>query len=86
MSYWKSMDKLDRLRHFIENDWNDKYAYMTRDIADLLCCDTRIARYYLLKMIDEGHIAQLKYWGKTWYVKAYQIEQFEKFNFIRILK
>lgn len=78
------MTNKEVLLTFINESWDEVYAYTTRDIADLLSCDTRNARYYLLCMIDEGHIGQIKYWGKTWYVKRHQLDQFRQFDFIRI--
>lgn len=75
-----------RLVKFVETEWDRDYAYTARDIADLLGCEnTRIARYFLLKLVDEGLLGQVKYWGKTWYVRRDQLEPFRRFWFIRIL-
>jgi hypothetical protein len=72
------------LLEFIEQNWDEAFAYMTRDIADQLGCDTRNARYYLTCMVDEGRLGQIKYWGKTWYVKRHQLEQFKQFTEIGV--
>lgn len=74
------MGNKELLLEYIESGWDEACAYTTRDIADLLGCDTRNSRYYLICMVDLGHLGQIKYWGKTWYVKRHQIEMFKQFE------
>jgi hypothetical protein len=74
-----------RLVKFVESEWNRDYAYTARDIATLMECDTRSARYFLLKLVDDGRLGQIKCWGKIWYVMRDQIYIFRRFDFIRIL-
>jgi hypothetical protein len=74
------MQNKERVRKFVEDEWDDKYAYTSRDIADLLGCDTRIARYYLICIVDRGDLCQIKYRGRTYYIKPHQVEMFKQFR------
>ena len=65
---------------FVHNEWNDQYVYVAGDIATVLCCNPRLARYYLMEMVKHGELTQVKIHGKTYYVKYYQSEQFKKFK------
>jgi hypothetical protein len=67
---------------FIEEEWDDTFAYTPSDIAEILDCDPRLARYYLLKMIERGILCQLKYRRRTYYIKPEQSKQFERFGSI----
>ena len=78
------MQNKDLLLAFIETGWDEAFAYTTRDIADYLGCDTRNARYYLVCLVECGQLGQIKYWGKTWYVKRHQLEQFRQFEEINV--
>lgn len=64
----------------MDEEWNNDYAYESRDIADLLQCDSRIARYYLMSMVRIGKICQIKYRGRTYYVKPDRVEMFKQFK------
>jgi hypothetical protein len=77
--------KIDQLQQFIEEEWDEQFAYTARDIADLLQWNTKVARYYLLILVQRGYLRQLKYWGKTWYIKDHQVAVFKRFKFLRIL-
>lgn len=76
------MQYTERICKFIDEEWNDEFAYTPSDIADVLSCDPRLARYYLIKMVEQGKLCQLKYRRRTYYIKPEQSEQFERFEFI----
>lgn len=74
------MKNIEKIRLFVERDWQPQYAYESRDIAEILECNIRLARYYLMEMVRMGHLKQIKYRGKTWYVLYDQAEMFKPFR------
>lgn len=69
-------------RLFVLNEWDDEFAYTAQDLSLILGCNSRLARYYLMEMVREGHLSQLKYRGKTYYIKSYQSDGFRIFKYI----
>jgi len=69
---------------YFENDWKEDEAYQIRDFADKFQIEVRLSRYYLMKMVDSGLLAQLKYKGSTWYVKREHRDKFKQFKFIGV--
>jgi len=74
------MKNIEKMRQFVLNQWDDRYAYTSSDIAEVLCCTVRLARYYLMELVKEGELSQIKYHGKTYYVKYYQAGLFKKYK------
>lgn len=70
------MKRLERIRKFVIEEWNREYAYETSDIAILLSCNNKTARYYLMKMVQEGLLHKIKYHGHTWYILKEQVNDF----------
>lgn len=74
------MQNKERLRKYVDEEWNDDCAYTSHDIADLLQCDSRVARYYLMCMVKIGKLCQIKYRSRTYYVKPDKAEIFDQFK------
>jgi predicted HTH transcriptional regulator len=69
---------------YAEHVWKDNEAYTITDFAEIFEIEVRLARYYLMKMVDSGILIQLKYKGNTWYVKKHHRELFTKFKHIGV--
>ena len=74
------MRSIDLLERFIDEEWNDEFAYVANDIAIILECNPRVARYYLIQMVKKGKIMRIKYRGRTYYIKPYQADWFDEFK------
>lgn len=74
------MRNIEKMLQYTHNEWDDTCVYTATDIAEVLCCNPRLARYYLMEMVKLGELRQIKIHGKTYYVKYYQVEQFKKFR------
>jgi hypothetical protein len=74
------MRNIEKIKQFVETQWDPAYAYTSSDIADVLDCNVRLARYYLMEMVEHGLLRQIKYRGKTWYILYDQVEMFRQFK------
>jgi len=74
------MKSAEKILQFVHNEWDDRYAYKSTDIAEILGCNPRLARYYLMSMVKVGELAQIKVYGKTYYVRYYQAYMFKKYR------
>lgn len=78
------MKRLERIRQYVFAEWDKDYAYETTDISVVLQCDNRVSRYYLMKMVNEGILKQLKYHGHTWYIHSNQAHEFKQYRHIGV--
>lgn len=76
--------RLERIRQFVISEWDREYAYETTDVSLILQCDNRVSRYYLMKLVDEGLLVQLKYHGHTWYIHTDQAPMFKHYKYIGV--
>lgn len=76
------MKNIEKIQLFVEQDWNPTQAYESSDLTDVLECNIRLARYYLMEMVRLGLLRQIKYRGRTWYVRYDQAEMFNQFKAI----
>jgi hypothetical protein len=70
----------EKFLKFVETDWGDDAAYTTRYVADELSMQFRNARYHMMKLVDEGHLCQIKFEGRTWYLKRKHYSEFIVFR------
>ncbi len=69
----------ERVAHFVSYDWDLSDAYTISDLALRFSIDIRLARYHLMKMVDNGILCQVK-WGKnTYYLKRVWKRPFGRF-------
>lgn len=73
-----------RFHEYFEHIWKDDEAYTISDFAEIFSIEVRLSRYYLMKMVDSGLLAQLKYKGNTWYVKREFKDTFKQFKSIGV--
>jgi hypothetical protein len=78
------MKNIEKIRLFIEKDWDPTQAYESKDVSEILECNIRLARYYLMEMVRYGLLRQIKYRGKTWYIRYNQVEPFMQFRQIGV--
>jgi predicted HTH transcriptional regulator len=57
--------------------WQEDDVHTTRDLTDYFQIEFRLARYHLVKMVDEGLLCQVKFEGNTWYFKRVHYAEFE---------
>ena len=74
----------EKFASFYQTQWGDDDAYGISDFAHLFGIDNRLSRYYLMKLVDEGKLSQVKIDGNTWYMKPFQAERFKEFRWIGI--
>jgi hypothetical protein len=60
--------------------WGDDSVYTTRHVANKLGVPFRNARYHMMKLVDEGHLCQIKFEGSTWYLKRKHYPEFVVFR------
>lgn len=57
--------------------WQENDVHTTRDLTDYFGIEFRLARYHLVKMVDEGLLCQVKSEGNTWYLKRVHYNEFK---------
>jgi predicted HTH transcriptional regulator len=65
------------IQYFTLN-WDDDAVHTTRDLADHFKIEFRLARYHLMKLVDDGLLCQVKYEGNTWYLKRKYYDEFKE--------
>jgi hypothetical protein len=76
----------DQFKQFLCQEWECDTAYTLTDIAiQLGDIDIRLARYYLMRAVDQGDLCRIKWHGSTWYLLAIWKEVFIELPFIRVL-
>jgi len=61
---------IERIALFVANDWTIDEAYMLSDVAEMFKIDIRLARYYLMRLVDKGVLCQIKWERNTYYAHA----------------
>lgn len=69
---------------FVNDSWDKNGAYVITDFENIFGINRRLARYYLMKLTDQGVLCQLKYKGNTWYVKREFAQDFKQFRWIGV--
>lgn len=72
------------IEKFIEEEWDIGEVYSISDVARRFMIDIRLARYHLMKAVDNGRLCQLKYQKSTYYLKREWKEPFERFLVIGV--
>jgi len=80
----KDYEQQARIEQFIKNEWDKDYAYTASDISQVLGCNIRLSRYYLMEMVKCGVLHQIKHRGRTWYVLYDQAKLFAKYKQIGV--
>jgi len=60
----------ERIGLFVVNDWTIDEAYTLSDIAEMFEIDIRLARYYLMRLVDKGVLCQIKWERNTYYAHS----------------
>jgi phage pi2 protein 07 len=67
----------ERFLEYYHTMWQDSDVHTTRDLTDHFQIEFRLARYHLVKMVDEGLLCQVKHDGNTWYFKRKHYDEFK---------
>jgi hypothetical protein len=57
----------ERIALFVVKEWDLDEAHTISTIAELFVIDIRLARYYLMKLVDKGLLCQITWEGNTYY-------------------
>lgn len=68
----------DKFREFYEHFWLHEDVYVQTDFVKYFNIDSRLARYHLLRMCDEGLLTQISYKGNAWYIHQTHRELFKQ--------
>lgn len=60
----------EQIKLFVVNDWTIDEAYTLSDVAEMFKIDIRLARYYLMRLVDEGILCQIKWERNTYYAHS----------------
>lgn len=69
----------EKFHTFVEEQWDVDEAYTIVDFHEMFGIDVRLARYYLVKLVDEGLLFYLRWNYDVYYVKACWLGPFERF-------
>ncbi len=69
----------ERFEEFLENEWDIDEVYSIVDFRELFQIDIRLARYYLVKFVDEGRLFYLRWDNDVYYCKMCWYYPFKEF-------
>jgi hypothetical protein len=67
----------EKFREFYEMLWLAEDVYSQSDFVNYFHIDSRLARYHLLRMCDQGLLCQISYKGNAWYIHHTHKELFK---------
>lgn len=82
LSYTESNNEL--FLRFVDEEWDIDDMYTITNLAHRFTIDIRLARYYLMKLVDRGVLCQLKYKRYTYYMKRCWLEPFKRFRYLGV--
>ena len=83
----KPVNELSEKFHtFVEEQWDVDEAYTIADFHELFGIDIRLARYYLVKLVDEGLLFYLRWNHNVYYAKSCWFGPFQRFAHNRKVK
>lgn len=73
----------EKFVEFVDLQWDVDEAYSIVDFRELFGIDIRLARYYLVKLVDLGELFCIKWNGDVFYLKSYWLGPFEAFSHLK---
>ena len=75
-----------RFLYFYHADWADDEVYTLNDFGVIYDMEIRLVRYYLMRLVKERKLCQIKHGIITYYAKHWTGEVFSQLNNVSVIR